>query len=78
MRLGMYDNIDWEYIGALLANASEAEQAQVFRAFIKECHGWGTALQIERQLSGINLALTKEERQTLSMITYEAADANRT
>ena len=70
MKQGLRD-IDWDYAGAALARESDNEQVQFFKAFIKECNSWGTRLQVEKQLSFINLKLTKEERETLSMLSYE-------
>ena len=69
MRIGL-QNADWEYIGAKLAQEDDAEQAKFFKAFLKECKSWGTNHQIEMQLCMINDKLTKEEKETLSMLTY--------
>ena len=74
MRLGITKEIDWPYVGALLANADENEQAAVFREFVKECKSWGTSYQVGIQLAGINRCLTKDEREVLSQITYEEDD----
>ena len=71
MKLGLVKEIDWEYIGAILAQSDDNKQAEFFKAFIKECNSWGTRLQVESQLACVNLKLTKEERETLSMLSYE-------
>lgn len=71
MRYGLRKDIDWEYMGALLAKEGDNNQVAFFRGFVEECKSWGTYLQIETQLSYINLKLTPEERKTLSMLGYE-------
>lgn len=71
MKQGIITKIDWEYIGACLANESEDEQVQFFKAFVMECNSWGTQYQVQTQLAFINGKLTKEERETLSMLSYE-------
>jgi len=70
MKLGLVD-VDWGYIGAVLARGNDDDQAFFLKAFVKECKAWGTAHQIQMQLCGVNEKLTKEERETLSMISYE-------
>ena len=69
MKLGIRD-VDFEYVGALLAQSDNIEQTKFLKAFVKECNSWGTRYQIEMQLAGVNQALTKEEKETLSMIGY--------
>ena len=69
MKLGIID-VDFEYVGALLAQSDDIEQTKFFKAFVKECNSWGTRYQVEMQLAGVNQALTKEEKETLSMIGY--------
>ena len=71
MILGHTKDIDWEYLGALLARNDDNNQALFLQAFVKECQSWGTHLQVEKQLAGINLKLTDEEKDVLSMITYK-------
>ena len=71
MRYGMRQEIDWEYLGALLARADDNEQSAFLKSFVKECNSWGTHFQVESQLAGVNLKLTREEKETLRMITYE-------
>jgi hypothetical protein len=70
MRLGMRKEIDWAYIGAMMANADSNEQVEFFRAFVKECGKWGTHFQVESQLACINMNLSKEEREVLRMLGY--------
>jgi len=71
MRHGLMKDPDWEYIGALLADAEVAEQVLFFTGFVKECNAWGTRIQIERQLVEINLKLSQGERSVLQAIGYE-------
>jgi len=63
--------IDWGYLGALLANQGDVEQAIFLKAFIKECQSWGTRWQVEQQLAYVNHKLSKEERDVLSMLSYD-------
>jgi hypothetical protein len=69
MKLGIID-VDWEQVGAMLAQSDDVKQAKFFKAFVKECNSWGTSHQVESQLAGVNQKLTKEEKQTLGMIGY--------
>lgn len=71
MRFGITKEIDWAYVGSLLANEGDVEQAQFFSSFVKECNSWGTKFQVEQQLAFVNLKLSKNERSTLSMLSYE-------
>ncbi len=71
MRLGIRKDVDWEYLGALLAQGSDDDQVEFLKSFAKECASWGTRLQVESQLACVNLKLTSEEKQTLSMIGFE-------
>ena len=70
MKMGIRKEIDWQYVGAILARSDDNEQAEFFKAFVKECLSWGTSCQVEGQLAFINLKLTKEERETLSMLGF--------
>ena len=72
MKLGLRKDIDWQYIGAMLARADDNDQAECLKAFVKECLSWGTHHQVEQQLAYINLKLTKEEREVLEMLSYES------
>ena len=71
MRLGLRTDIDWKYVGAMLAQADDTDQAEFFKGFVRECGTWGTKLQVEQQLAAVNLKLTPEERATLKMIGYD-------
>jgi hypothetical protein len=75
MRLGIFKDIDWPYVGALLANSDDEEQAAFFKGFLKECSSWGTHFQVEQQLAHVNHKLTPEERRTLSMLSYNEGDS---
>ena len=66
--------IDWEYIGASLAQDDEIAQTKFFRAFVKECKSWGTNYQVESQLAGVNLNLTDEERDALALRAKREVD----
>ena len=70
MKIGLRKDIDWQYVGAMLARAGDDEQAEFLKAFVKECNTWGTRFQVEQQLAAVNLQLTPEERETLKMIGY--------
>ena len=70
MKFGLKD-MDWEYVGALLANGDDDDQAKFLKAFIKECNSWGTTHQVQKQLASVNRKLTPEEREALSMLSYE-------
>ena len=71
MRMGIRKEIDWEYVGALLAQEGSNEQVKFFRAFVKECNSWGTRLQVETQLAAVNIELTNDERKTLKMLSED-------
>jgi hypothetical protein len=71
MRQGIHKEIDWEYMGALLASDDDVNQIKFFKGFIRECKTWGTHYQIEIQLAGVNQKLTDEEKDLLSMIGYK-------
>ena len=70
MRKGIFTEIDWKYIGAVLANSDEQEQTDFFKSFIKECNSWGTNYQVGVQLAGVNHNLTDDEKETISMLGY--------
>lgn len=70
MRMGLRD-IDWDQAGAMLAQGDSDDQIAFFKAFVKECLGWGTKLQVEKQLAIVNLGLTEGERSVLGMLSYE-------
>ena len=70
MNQGIRKEIDWAYIGALLANAGDDKQAEFFKSFVKECLSWGTYYQAELQLAFINKHLTEKEKELLGMLGY--------
>ena len=71
MKLGLRKDIDWQYVGAMLARADDNKQAECIKAFVAECKTWGTSSQIEQQLAAVNFKLTKEERETLEMLSFK-------
>jgi len=70
MQRGTHD-FGWKHLGALLANSDDQDQTDFLKAFLKECKSWGTHMQIESQLAGVNAKLTSEERQMLAMLSYD-------
>lgn len=70
MKMGLM-TIDWEHVGASLAQSDSRDQVKFFQAFIKECNSWGTVFQVEKQLAYINGELTDDEKETLSMLSYK-------
>ena len=64
-------SLDWEYLGALLAQSSDDEQAVFVKSFIKECKTWGTNYQVQQQITCINQKLTKDEKEIMSMLGYD-------
>jgi hypothetical protein len=71
MKKGIITEIDWPYIGAVLANEGSEEQVQFFKAMAKEMRSWGTQHQVEFQLADVNKELTKEEKEIFSMLSFE-------
>lgn len=72
MKHGLQD-IDWKYVASCLAHEGSDVQSVFFKAFVKECLSWGTHYQIEQQLAWVNGELTKDEKEVLSMITFQTA-----
>ena len=70
MKLGLRD-IDWAQVGAELAQGDSKEQSTFLKAFIREMNSWGTHAQVEQQLAYVNGELTKEERETLAMLSFD-------
>jgi hypothetical protein len=66
--------MDWEFLGAMLANESDNEQVKFLKQFCKEMHSWGTRFEAEQQLASVNRGLTREERELLSMLGYEGKE----
>lgn len=71
MRFGIIKDIDWKYVGALLANEDENAQTEFFRHFVKECKSWGTSFQVGTQLAGVSQKLTNDEKEVLEQISYK-------
>ena len=74
MKFGILKEVDWEYVGAMFAREDDDKQADFLKAFIKECNSWGTHFQVGHQLACVNNRLTKEERETLSMLSYDKGE----
>jgi len=70
VKIGLQE-IDWKYIGAVLAREDDDAQSDFLKSFTKECLSWGTHYQIEMQLAGVNLKLTPEEREVLAMLSFK-------
>ena len=70
MKQGILTEIDWDYIGAVLANESDENQSKFFKSMLKEMKTWGTSHQVELQLAYVNNKLTDEEREQLKMLSY--------
>jgi len=68
------ESINWEYIGAVLANMTDEDQAKFFKAFVKEVKTWGTYYQVEYQMASISQLLTDNEKEILSGISYREND----
>lgn len=75
MRFGIRHEIDWEYLGATLAQSGDDEQVQFIRAFLKECRSWGTSFQVEKQLAAVNHQLTSDEREALGMLSFNEGES---
>lgn len=65
MRNGIITEINWELVGAQLANADEIEQAKCLNAMAKEMLSWGTRYQAEMQVTAIQARLTEEAKELL-------------
>lgn len=68
---GKFFEINWGLLGAEVAQQNGEIQTEFFKAFVKECHSWGTHFQIETQLLDINQNLTPHEREILSILSYQ-------
>ena len=64
-------NTDWSYIGAKLAQATDAEQADMFKGFVKELGTFETRYQAEMQLCSVNRLLSQDEIELLKSMTHE-------
>ena len=65
MSTGIDNELNWQYLGSLLAQNSPQEQIEFFRAFTAEYSSWGTSAQIKFELIRVNSKLTDTERRTL-------------
>ena len=70
MKTGIRTEVDWELVGAELAQSDDHAQIEFFKSFIKECKSWGTNHQVELQLAHVNVELTDDERECLAMLSY--------
>lgn len=64
--------VDWAYIGALFANASDAEQGQFFTAMAKEMSTWPTNFQREMQMHSAGEHTSDEAKHLLTCVTFKA------
>ena len=71
MRKGIRTSIDWSLVGAELAQSDDNDQAEFFKAFVKEAQTYGTHYQTEMQLMSINQKLTNEEKELIATIAYK-------
>jgi len=72
-KLGCLTEIDWKYVGALLAAQESGKQIDFFKQFVAECRSWGTSYQIGIQMAYISSGLSSEEKEILSQITEKEA-----
>lgn len=70
IKKGIMTQIDWAYIGAVLANTGDDSQVEFFTSFLKECRSWGTNHQVEKQLACVNALLSDEDKEALKMLSY--------
>lgn len=72
--LGCID-INWESLGALLANLSDTEQAPFFKAFAREMNKYPSTYQRDMQLTYIRehdkYGLTKDEQEVYDYLCYQ-------
>lgn len=71
MKKGILTDLDWKYIGAVLASEGDDVQADFFKSFLKECLAWGTFHQVESQLAAVNMKLTDQEKDLIGMLGYK-------
>lgn len=74
MKKGIITEIDWKYIGAILANESDEDQAMFFKSFVQEAKKYGTSYQTYYQMASIGSKLTEEEKELISHISYIPED----
>ena len=63
MKNGIITEINWELVGAQLANADNTDQAKVLNAMAKEMLSWGTTYQAEMQVASMRSMMTDEAKQ---------------
>ena len=66
--------LDWELIGAMLANGGDDEQVPFFKSFLNEMRSWGTNHQIHFQLASIARQLNSADRELMSIFCNEHGD----
>ena len=74
MRRGIITDIDWGYIGAVLANEGDIEQAEFLKSLLNEMRTWGTNFQIQVQLAHTASRLSSADRELLSIFCGEHGD----
>ena len=64
-------DINWEILGAQLANLDDGVQADFFKGFTNEMATWNTRAQAEMQCIRINEQLTEKQRDLIRAIGLE-------
>lgn len=67
--------INWDFLGAYLAQADDETQAEFFKAFFKEVKTYPTHHAQEMQMLYIGKHLDDEDRELLKTIAYKEGDA---
>ena len=67
-------NINWEAIGAELANLTDEEQVAFFQGFTNELRHWPTHYAREMQCQYIRAKLTDEQRRYIATIGWDGKD----
>lgn len=70
MKNGITTQIDWQLIGAQLANEDADIQAKFINSMAKEMLSWDTRFQTEMQVSYIVNALTPEAKELFNFEQY--------
>ena len=65
MKNGIMTEINWELVGAQLANADDEDQAKVLNSIAKEMLSWDTRHQAEMQVCAIQAKMTDESKELL-------------
>lgn len=65
MKNGIITQINWELVGAQLANEDAEIQAKALNAMAKEMLSWGTRHQAEMQVTAIQENMTEEAKELL-------------